>query len=210
MPLLLLLPLALLVADALLDRLGANPVEALLHRAGDWALRFLLLTLAITPLRRLTGWQWPARYRRMLGLAAFGYAGTHAVVWLVLDRGLLWEEVVADLLKRPYVTFGFAALVLLLPLAVTSTRDMMRRLGRRWQRLHRLVYLAALLAVLHFLLLSKVDRIEPLAYAVVLAVLMLARLPAFDRRANHSRLTGRLAVPRASADRRPRRDSESA
>lgn len=175
-------PLAWLAADVALDRLGANPVEAVLHRTGDWALRLLLVTLAVTPLRRLTGWQWPARLRRTLGLAAFAYAAVHAATWLVLDRGLVWEEVVADVLKRPYVTLGLSALVLLVPLALTSTRAMMRRLGRNWQRLHRLVYPAAVLAVLHFVWLAKAGRLEPLVYATALAALLLARVPTRLRR----------------------------
>jgi sulfoxide reductase heme-binding subunit YedZ len=175
-------PFAWLAVDVALDRLGANPVEAVLHRTGDWALRLLLCTLAVTPLRRLTGWQWPARLRRILGLAAFAYAAAHAATWLLLDRGLVWEEVVADVLKRPYVTLGFSALVLLVPLALTSTRAMMRRLGRNWQRLHRLVYPAAVLAVLHFVWLAKAGRLEPLVYGTALAVLLLARVPTRLRR----------------------------
>ena len=174
---LLLVPLGWLVADTALERLGANPVETVLHRTGDWALRFLLLTLAVTPLRRVTGWLWPLRFRRMLGLAAFAYALLHALTWLLLDRGLVWDEVAADVLERPYVTLGFGAFALLLPLALTSTRGMMRRLGRHWQRLHRSVYVAAALAVLHYVWLAKVERPEPLVYGVILVALLLARLP---------------------------------
>jgi len=173
-----LLPLLLLVADTLTDGLGANPVEQVLHRTGDWTLRLLLLTLAVTPLRRLTGWQWLQQFRRMFGLLAFTYGLLHGLTWLVVDRGLLWDEILADVLERPYVTFGFAALALMVPLALTSTRGMMRRLGRNWQRLHRLVYLVGLLGVLHFVWLSKLDRVEPLVYALVLAALLLMRLPA--------------------------------
>ena len=172
-----LLPLALLVADAATDGLGANPVEAVLHRTGDWTLRLLLITLAVTPLRRWTGWQWLQHFRRMFGLLAFSYGMLHGLTYLVLDRGLLWDEILADVLKRPYVTLGVAALVLMVPLAVTSTRAMMRRLGRNWQRLHRLVYVVALFGVLHFLWLTKLDRIEPVIYALVFAALFLARLP---------------------------------
>lgn len=174
---LLLAPLGWLVADIVLERLGANPVETVLHRTGDWALRFLLLTLAVTPLRRVTGWQWPMRFRRMLGLVAFAYALLHALTWLVLDRGLVWDEVAADVLERPYVTLGFGAFALLLPLALTSTRGMMRRLGRHWQRLHRSVYVAAALAVLHYVWLAKIERPEPIVYGVILLALLLARLP---------------------------------
>jgi sulfoxide reductase heme-binding subunit YedZ len=175
------MPLGLLLVSATTDGLGANPVEAVLHRTGDWALRLLLATLAVTPLRRLTGWQWLLSFRRLLGLTAFAYALLHGLTYLVLDRGLLWEEVVADVLERPYVTVGLTALLLMVPLAVTSTRAMMRRLGRRWQSLHRLVYAIAALAVLHFLWSSKLDRVEPLVYAGLLAALLLLRAPAVLR-----------------------------
>jgi sulfoxide reductase heme-binding subunit YedZ len=174
-------PLALVAYDAMNDGLGANPVEAVLHRTGDWALRLLLATLAVSPLRRWTGWPWLHHLRRPLGLLAFGYAMLHALTYVVLDRGLVWEDIVADVLERPYVTAGFTALVLMVPLAVTSTRAAMRRLGPRWQQLHRLVYVVAVLAVLHFLWSSKLDRPEPVVYAGVLAVLLLVRLPAVLR-----------------------------
>lgn len=170
-------PMALLVAAAATDELGANPVETVLHRTGDWALRLLLATLAVTPLRRWTGWPWLLRFRRLLGLLAFGYALLHALTYVVLDRGLVVDEIVADVLKRPYVTAGFTALLLMVPLAATSTRAMMRRLGPHWQRLHRLVYAVGVFAVLHFLWSSKLARIEPVVYAVILAVLLIARLP---------------------------------
>lgn len=172
------LPFALLTLDAATDGLGPNPVETVLHRTGDWALRLLLATLAVTPLRRWTGWPWLLQFRRMLGLLAFAYAALHGTTYVVLDRGLLWEDVVADVLERPYVTVGFTALVLMVPLAATSTRAMMRRLGSHWQRLHRLVYVIGILAVLHFLWSSKLDRLEPLVYAGLLAGLLLARLSA--------------------------------
>lgn len=172
-----LLPLAWLIAQAVGNRLGANPVEALTHATGLWALRLLLLTLAMTPLRRVTGWAWPLRVRRMLGLFAFGYVLAHFTVWLVLDRALDWSTVGEDIVKRPFITVGIAALVLLVPLAVTSTNGWMRRLGRRWKQLHRLVYVIAVLAVLHFLWLVKADLLEPGIYGALLAVLLVARLP---------------------------------
>jgi len=175
--LLCLLPLALLAGRIAAGRLGANPVEEVLHFTGDWALRLLLVTLAVTPLRRLTGLGWLLRFRRMLGLFAFFYALLHFTVYLVLDRTLDWGEIVADLSKRPYIMVGFAAFVLLVPLAVTSTRGWVRRLGRRWQVLHRSVYLIAILGVLHFLWLVKADLREPLIYAGVLAVLLAFRVP---------------------------------
>lgn len=157
--------------------LGADPVATLTHASGDWALRLLLLSLAMTPLRRLSGAGAPLRFRRLFGLWAFAYACLHLTVYLLLDLGLYWTQILEDIVKRPYITVGFAAWLLLLPLAATSTRAAMRRLGRQWQRLHRLVYLSALLALLHFLWLVKADLREPLIYAAVFAGLMLCRLP---------------------------------
>ncbi len=157
--------------------LGPNPLETVTHTTGDWALRLLLITLAMTPLRRMLHSPWPLRLRRMLGLFAFFYACLHFLIWLVLDQELRWAAIVVDIGKRPYVTVGFAAWLLLLPLALTSTRRAMRRLGRRWSQLHRLVYPAAVLAVLHFLWLVKADLREPLLYALAFTVLMLLRVP---------------------------------
>ena len=171
-----LVPLAWLAWDALHDGLGADPVAALEHRSGDWALRILLATLAITPLRRLTGRAELVRFRRMLGMFAFFYACAHLTIYVVIDLGAYWSQLFADVVKRPYITVGFAAWLLLIPLAVTSTRGMMRRLGRHWQRLHRLVYVIALLAVLHFLWLVKADHREPLLYLAIFAALMLLRI----------------------------------
>ena len=155
--------------------LGANPLETVTHGTGDWALRFLLLSLAMTPLRRILGRGWPLRIRRMLGLFAFFYATLHFLVWLLLDQELSWSNILTDVVKRPYVTAGFLAWAMLLPLALTSTTGMMRRLGRNWSRLHRLVYLVAVLAVLHYLWLVKADLLEPGIYAALLAALLLAR-----------------------------------
>ncbi|HZX88997.1 MAG TPA: protein-methionine-sulfoxide reductase heme-binding subunit MsrQ [Rudaea sp.] len=171
-----LIPLAWLTWDALHDGLGADPVAALEHRSGDWALRLLLATLAITPLRRLTGRAELIRFRRMLGMFAFFYACVHLTIYLVIDLGAYWPQLFADIVKRPYITVGFAAWLLLIPLAVTSTRGMMRRLGRHWQRLHRAVYVIALLAVLHFLWLVKADHREPLLYLAIFGALMLLRV----------------------------------
>lgn len=170
-----LIPLLWLTYGALADGLGANPVETITRTLGDWALRFLLLTLTATPLRRLTGWGWPLRLRRMLGLYAFFYALLHLGSYIVLDQFFYWPEIWADILKRPYITIGMAAFVMLIPLAVTSNVSMMRRLGRHWQRLHRLVYPIAIGAVVHYLLLVKVLSMEPLLYAAILAMLLLAR-----------------------------------
>jgi sulfoxide reductase heme-binding subunit YedZ len=170
-----LLPLAALAVGAARGALGANPVETLTHETGQWALRLLLATLAITPLRRFAGWAFVAPWRRSLGLLAFGYAALHFATFLVLDLGLDLSALGEEVAERPYVTLGFTAFALLTPLAVTSTRGWQRRLGRRWVALHRLVYLAAGCAVLHFLWLVKADLAEPLAYAAVLAALLGAR-----------------------------------
>ena len=172
-----LLPLVLLVWRVLTGAVGPNPVEVITHDTGDWALRLLLATLAVTPLRRLTGQAWLVRLRRMLGLYAFFYAVLHFTTYLWLDQFFDWAAIAADIVKRPYITVGFAALVLLLPLAVTSTRGWQRRLGARWKRLHRLVYVIGVLAVLHYLWLVKADLLEPAIYAAMLAVLLAARVP---------------------------------
>ncbi|HEC06144.1 MAG TPA: sulfoxide reductase heme-binding subunit YedZ, partial [Thiolapillus brandeum] len=156
-----LLPLAYMTWAAFSDSLGPNPVEALSHETGSWALRFLLITLAITPLRRLTGWRRPVLLRRMLGLFSFFYASLHVLVWLWLDREFAWGGMLADIAKRPYITVGFLSFLILTALAATSNALSMRRLGLRWKQLHRLVYVAALLAVLHFIWLVKADLLEP-------------------------------------------------
>jgi sulfoxide reductase heme-binding subunit YedZ len=170
------LPAAALVVLAFTDGLGANPVEQATHVTGDWALRFLFLSLAVTPLRRLLGWNWAVPLRRTLGLTAFVYACLHYLIYLGLENMFDWQLIVEDVLERRYVWAGFAAFLCLVSLAVTSTRAMIRRLGRRWVALHRLVYLAAVLAVIHFLWLVKLDLREPLLYAAVLTLLLGMRL----------------------------------
>jgi sulfoxide reductase heme-binding subunit YedZ len=170
------LPAASLVVAALTDGLGANPVEQVTHVTGGWALRFLFLSLAVTPLRRLLGWSWVAPLRRTLGLIAFGYACCHYLIYLGLEHFFDWQLIVEDALKRRYVWAGFAAFLCLGSLAATSTRAMVRRLGRRWVSLHRLVYPAAVLGVIHFLWLVKSDLREPLLYAAVLTLLLGLRL----------------------------------
>jgi sulfoxide reductase heme-binding subunit YedZ len=152
--------------------LGANPIEALIHAFGLWGLRFLLITLAVTPLRKMTGWSWLLRFRRMLGLYAFFYVLLHFLTYAGLDQGFDVSVIVEDVLERPYITIGMTALLLLLPLAVTSTKGMMRRLGRRWQKLHRLVYVIAILGVWHFYWQVKQDILEPIIYALILAALL--------------------------------------
>ncbi len=152
--------------------LGADPIETLLHKTGKTALQLLLITLCVTPLRSIAGFPHLIRLRRMLGLFAFIYAVAHFTIYLVLDRHLEYASIVTDIAKRPYITVGFAALVLLLPLAVTSTNAMMRRLGRRWQKIHRLIYLISALGVLHYYWQVKRDVREPLVYAAILALLL--------------------------------------
>lgn len=169
-------PFLLMSWGAWQDDLGANPLETVTHGTGDWALRFLLITLAMTPLRRLLRSNWPISLRRMLGLFTFFYASLHFLVWLVLDQEMLWQNILADIVKRPYVTVGFLAWLFLVPLALTSTKGMIRRLGRHWSRLHRLVYPIALLGVLHYLWLVKADLLEPLIYAAILGLLLVARI----------------------------------
>lgn len=178
-------PLAILAWDAFHGTLGTDPVAQLEHRSGDWALRFLLGTLAITPLRRLTHQAWLLRYRRMLGLFAFFYASVHLAIYLGIDLGGYWSQIFADIAKKPFITVGFLAWLLMIPLAATSTHAMQRRLGRNWQRLHRLVYIAALLGVLHFLWQVKYGRTiavrEPVIYLAVFVALIAARVPAWSR-----------------------------
>lgn len=173
-----LLPLAGLLYGAGTGGLGANPIETIIRTNGDWALRLLLITLAVTPLRRLTGWHAMVRLRRMLGLFAFFYASLHAASYLVLDQFFDWPAVLADLLKRPYITVGMVTYLALVPLALTSTDRMIRRLGgRRWRRLHQLIYPATLGAVVHFYMLVKADVREPLLYGLLWLALMAWRVP---------------------------------
>lgn len=165
-----------LLFRTLTDRLSPNPIEDLTLVTGIWALRFLLLSLAITPIRRLTGWNGIIQYRRMLGLFAFAYATVHLLIYVVLDQGLAFEYILPDIVKRPYITAGMTAFVLMAPLALTSTRGWIRRLGRKWQLLHRLVYVSAIAACLHFLWKVKVAIGEPVYYAAILAALLGFRL----------------------------------
>jgi sulfoxide reductase heme-binding subunit YedZ len=175
-------PLAILlwqmwqVATAGSNALGADPVAEIEHRLGLWALRFLMITLAITPLRQLTGWNVLVRFRRMLGLYAFTYASLHFAAYLGLDLRGYWMQVFEDIAKRPYITVGFLSWLLLVPLAVTSTTGWIKRLGRNWARLHMLVYPVAVLAVLHFWWLVKSDLREPALYAAIAALLLGWRL----------------------------------
>ncbi len=179
------LPAAFMLFELFTGRL-VEPVDELTHGTGQWALRLLLVTLAITPLRKVTGWNKLIRLRRMLGLFAFAYMIMHFSVYLVLDRFFFWPEIVADLTERTYIIAGFTCLILCVPLAATSTDGMMRRLGgRNWQRLHRLAYPAAVAAVLHFVWLVKADLVEPLVYAAILALLLGWRLRHSGHRRAH-------------------------
>ena len=173
--------------------LGTNPVEEILHGLGKWGLKFLLITLAITPLRRITGQNWLISFRRLMGLFAFFYILMHFAVYFFLDQGMDLGAVAEDILKRPYITLGMTGLVLLLPLVFTSTRGMMRRLGARWQKLHKLVYVIAVLGVWHFYWQVKLDILEPAVYALILASLLAYR-SWFARRQNSRRAQARQPV----------------
>lgn len=170
-----LLPLLFLFTNFYLDELGANPFEVLTRSTGEWTLRFLLLTLAMTPLRHISGSSWPLRMRRMLGLFSFFYVCVHLMTYIFLDHFFDWNEIWLDIVKRPYITIGMLAFTLLIPLAVTSTKKMMKRLGKRWKSLHKLIYPIAILGVVHFLLLVKADLREPIIYAFILLTLFYVR-----------------------------------
>jgi len=169
-------PLLYIILLTLTGGLGANPVERLTHFTGTWALNFILVTLSISPVRRLTGYHKIVQYRRMLGLYTFFYASLHFLCYFVLDQFFDFSEIIGDIVKRPYITLGLSAFLLLIPLAVTSTKKMMARLGKRWKQLHRLVYISATLAVLHFLWLVKADIREPVIYGTILVFLLLLRV----------------------------------
>jgi sulfoxide reductase heme-binding subunit YedZ len=197
-----LLPLAKLVAGIVYfpDWLGANPAEFITRSTGDWTLRFLLITLAVTPLRKLSGWNWLLRFRRMLGLYAFFYSVVHLSSYVAFDHVFDMAEILKDIVKRPFITVGFAALVLMVPLAVTSTNAMVRRLGaRRWTALHRLMYLLAPLGVLHFWWMVKRDVTEPAIYAAILTALLGYRLIA-ARGSGKPATSPRLAASPAVSD----------
>jgi sulfoxide reductase heme-binding subunit YedZ len=167
--------------------LGANPVESLIHSLGTWSLNFLLITLAVTPLRNITGLAWLLRFRRLLGLFAFFYVSLHFLAYAWVDQRFDLHYILEDIVERPYITIGFLALVLLIPLAVTSNKRMVRRLGKRWKKLHRLVYPIAILGVWHYYWLVKADLLEPLIYAGILAFLLLYRVPWRNARTSKAR-----------------------
>jgi sulfoxide reductase heme-binding subunit YedZ len=170
-------PALYLVYGAIADTLGANPIDAVTDETGTWTLRFLALTLLVTPLRKWTGWNALIRFRRMLGLFAFFYGTLHFLTYLVLDQFFAFDEIVADIVKRPFITVGFTAFVLMIPLALTSTAGSIRRLGgRRWNLLHKLIYLSAIGGVVHYLWLVKSDISRPARYGALVGILLAARL----------------------------------
>ena len=171
-----LLPLSSIVWRIFFGDLGANPVETITFATGDWTLRFLLITLAISPFRQWFGLSALLRFRRMLGLYVFFYVCIHFSIWFIADHSFDFAEMIEDIIKRPYITIGFSAFVLLIPLAVTSNNAMVRKLGRRWKKLHQLVYPILMLGVLHYLWLVKADYLEPGIYALIAAVLLLQRV----------------------------------
>ncbi|HEB79581.1 MAG TPA: sulfoxide reductase heme-binding subunit YedZ, partial [Rhodospirillales bacterium] len=172
-------PLAWLAWRAGFAGLGANPVETVNRFLGDWTLRFLLITLAATPVRLLTGWAGMVRLRRMLGLFAFAYAVLHAANYAAVEQSLIWADIWADVVKRQYITAGALTFLMLVPLAATSTKGMVKRLGgKRWKRLHQLVYLAAIGGVVHYLMMVKADLLQPLIHGGILALLLGTRAAA--------------------------------
>ena len=189
-----LIPLGQLLFRAYAGDLGANPIDTITRFTGSWALIILLASLSVTPLRRLTGWNDLVKYRRMLGLFGFIYAVLHFATYMVLDLYFDFSAIGKDILKRPYITVGFTALVLMIPLAATSTAAMIRRLGKRWQQLHRLIYVIAALGVLHFYWLVKSDIRRPVQYGVVLLVLLGYRLAVKLRRPNNARPVAKTAA----------------
>ena len=170
------IPVAHLGLSAYQGNLGANPLEVITHTTGDWTLRFLLITLCITPLRQLTKQYWMIQYRRMLGLFAFFHGTLHLTTYLWFDKFFVWHDIWQDVAKRKFITVGFLAFVLMVPLAVTSTKGMIRRLGKRWTALHRLIYVSALAGVAHYYWLVKADHRLPLTYGAILASLLAYRV----------------------------------
>jgi len=195
-------PLAALAVWVATDDLTANPISFVTNHLGDWTFRILLASLAMTPLRIVTGWGWPALLRRLLGLFAFTYASMHFTVWILLDHFFNWGQMAEDIVKRPYVTAGMLALLGLVPLAVTSTSGMVKRLGaRNWKRLHRLVYAVGVLAALHFLWLAKVGRTDQYVHVAALGVLLGVRAVDALRRLARRRREEKFPILRRPAGR---------
>lgn len=182
-----LLPFILLFKAAIQDQLGANPVQALHYGFGDWTLRFLCIGLALTPYKKMTGQSWPVRFRRMVGLFAFFYASLHFLVFIVLDLSCSWEAFKDEVPKSPYILMGLLTFFLMIPLAITSTKAMQRRLGANWRKLHRLVYVIAITALIHYFWLTKADYSQPLVYALIIFLLLAYRaLRFFLKKSNKS------------------------
>ena len=171
-----LVPLSSLIWRAFYGDLGANPIETITRGTGDWTLRFLLITLSISPLRQWFGLSGLLRFRRLFGLYVFFYACCHFSIWLIFDHAFEFADMIEDIVERPYITVGFSALMLLIPLAITSNNAMLKKLGKRWKKLHQLTYLIVTLGVLHFLWLVKADYLEPGIYALIAVILLLHRL----------------------------------
>lgn len=193
-----LVPLARLYWKFRQNSLGANPVEVITHSTGDWTLILIMVTLSITPLRKLTGQYWLIGVRRMIGLFAFFYGCLHFTTYLWLDKFFDYHEMLKDIVKRPFITVGFLAFVCMIPLAVTSTQGWIRRLGKNWQRLHRLIYITATAGVIHYVWLVKADLRKPLQYAFVLTALMAYRIVVWTREARKKKALGQIAVERNS------------
>ena len=196
-----LVPLGRLAWKAYSSVLGANPIQVITWSTGTWTLVFLMLTLSVTPLRKLTRQYWLIQYRRMLGLFAFFYGTLHLLTYIWLDQFFDWRNITKDVLKRPFITVGFTAFVLMIPLAATSFQRAIRWLGKRWQSLHRLIYAIAIAGVIHYIWLVKKDLRKPLIYAGILAVLLLYRIVVFviSRLASRPRENGALPALKRSA-----------
>ncbi len=166
------IPLAGVIVDTVNNQLGANPIEALHIRLGDWALRFLCITLAITPLQKLTKWRGMTEYRQLFGLCAFFYATLHVVVYIVVDQNFMWKMIAQDIIESPYVWFGVIAYLILFALAMTSSKAAKKRLGKNWKKLHRLIYIASGAAIIHYFWQLKGNLAEPVLYLVLLIVLL--------------------------------------
>lgn len=177
-----LIPFFLLLRGAITENLGANPIETLHLSLGDWALRFLCFTLMLTPIKMVTGQRWPVRYRRILGLFCFFYASLHLLVYLVLDLSFSWEQFVDEIPKSPYILVGLFTYSLLLILAVTSIKSMKKKCGRYWKKIHQLIYLAVICALIHFFWLVKLDMTEPVLYSIFIGCLLMIRMIFFMKK----------------------------
>lgn len=176
-----LIPLGLIVLSVLTGTAGPNPIEVIEEITGEWALRFLLLSLCATPLTRWFKWLWPARLRRMIGLFSFFYATLHLLVYVWLNHNWVLRDILYEIIEKPFITVGFLAFVILVPLAVTSNKISVKALRTRWKAMHQWVYFAAVFAVLHYVWLARGDRLEPIVYLVILLILLILRLPAVFR-----------------------------